>query len=74
MKVNRNLSVAGCWKMIGAIENGKDLDEIWTRCEIATEWLIQNEVISLEEFDSMMSAITYISMEACKEDRRRKWG
>ena len=62
--INTRLSVAGCWKMVNAIQNGNTLEEIRERCHIAAEWLNANEVISVDEYDSMMVAVSYIYRES----------
>ncbi len=63
-KINEKLSLAGCWKMVNAIQNGKTPDEIRERCEIAKEWLNANQVISVEDWDSLTGAVAYLYRES----------
>ena len=64
MAVNKSLSVNGCWRMVNAIQNGKTPEEIRERCQIAAEWLKVNEVISFEEYDDLMNAVSYLHRES----------
>lgn len=64
MAINKRLSVRGCWRMVNAIQNGKDAKEVRERCDIAEEWLKANEVISNEEYDGLMRTVTYLYGES----------
>lgn len=64
MKVNTKLSVAGCWKMVNAIQNGKTAKEVRSRCMIAEQWLKENEVIDNAEYDELMMAVAFLYREA----------
>lgn len=50
--------------MVNAIQNGKTPEEIRERCQIAAEWLKANEVISFEEYDDLMNAVSYLHRES----------
>jgi hypothetical protein len=64
MKINTRLSVAGCWKMINAIQNGKSPEEVRDRCYIAEKWLKANEVIDNDQYDDMMMTVAYLHRES----------
>lgn len=64
MKINRSLSINGCWKMVNAIQNGKSPEDIRTRAAVATEWLNANEIISIEEYGALMNTVAYIVRES----------
>ena len=63
MKVNRNLSLSGCWKMVNAIQKARTPEEVRYRCNIAEDWLNNNDVISNGEYDSLMMAVSYLYRE-----------
>lgn len=50
--------------MVNAIQNGKTPLEIRQRCNIAEKWLVENEVISYDEYNDMMMAISYLYRES----------
>ena len=56
MAINRNLSLKGCWRMVN------NVDEIW-KANIAEEWLTNNDVITNEEYDELMIALSYLVRE-----------
>ena len=64
MKINTTLSLKGCWRMVNAIQNGETPKEIRRRAIIAREWLINNTVISLDEFDELMNTVAYLVRES----------
>lgn len=64
MAINTKLSLKGCWKMVNAIWNGDTREEILRRCNVATEWLNANEVISAEEYNDLMVAVSMQTREA----------
>lgn len=64
MKINTKLSVAGCWKMVNAIQNGGTADEIRNRCTIAEQWLKRNEVIDNDQYNDLMLAVSYLYRES----------
>ena len=64
MLIDKNLSVDECWKMVNAIQNSKTQQEIRERCRIAEEWLKANEVIDVDQYDDMMTAVAYMYRES----------
>lgn len=64
MTINKNLSLKGCWKMVNAIQNGKTPVEIRERCDIAEKWLVENEVINIDEYNDLMMAVSYLWRES----------
>lgn len=64
MTVNKNLSETACWKMVNKIQNGKTPQEIRERCRVAEEWLKANEVISVDAYDNMMMAVSFLYRES----------
>jgi len=63
-EINTKLSLKGCWKMVNAIQNGKTAEEIRERCRIAEQWLTKNEIISIDEYDSLMMAVSSLHRES----------
>ena len=63
MKINKNLSVNGCWRMVNAIQNGKTVEEIRERCKIAEAWLKENVIIDNEQYNDLMMTISYLYRE-----------
>ena len=59
MKINKKVSVAGCWKMVNGIQKASTPEGIRERCRIAEEWLKANEVITNEEYDDLMMAVAF---------------
>lgn len=64
MSINTKLSLAGCWRMVNAIQNGKTPSEIRQRCYIAENWLNHNEVIGIDDYDSLMNTVAYLHRES----------
>jgi hypothetical protein len=64
MNINTKLSVDGCWKMVNAIQNGKDAEDIRNRCHIAEVWLKANEIIDNDEYNDLMMTISYLHRES----------
>lgn len=62
--INTNLSLSGCWKMVNAIQNGKTKEAILERCRIAENWLRANEIITNEEYNDLMLAVSALYREA----------
>lgn len=62
--INVNLSLSGCWKMVNRIQLGKDPTEIMQRCKIAEKWICKNKVITSEQGNELMRAITQLYREA----------
>lgn len=58
--INTTLSKKGCWEMVNRIQNGRTPEEIRERCEIATQWLNANEIITNEEYDDLMITVAYL--------------
>ena len=65
-EINTKLSLAGCWKMVNAIQNGKTEGDVRHRCYIAEQWLKANEIISNDDFDELMMTVSYWYREAKK--------
>lgn len=63
MEINKNLSLEGCWKMVNNIYNATTPDAIRNRCLIAERWLKANVVISSDDFDELMMAVSGIYRE-----------
>jgi hypothetical protein len=55
-KVNTKLSVQGCWKMVNTANTRE-------RIAIAEIWLRENEVITNDEYNDLMMALSYLSRE-----------
>lgn len=66
MKINKNLPLNRCWDMVNRIQCASTPKEIRERCVIAEEWLTANEVITIDEYDSLMMAVAYIHRESYK--------
>lgn len=64
MEINKNLSLEKCWKMVNAIQNGRTPNEILNRCRTAEAWLEANTVISIDDYDKLMTTVAYLSREA----------
>lgn len=64
--INVNLSVSGCWKMVNRIQLGRNRAEILDRCKIAEKWICKNKVITSEQGNELMRAITQLYREAYK--------
>lgn len=64
--INVNLSVSGCWKMVNRIQLGRTRAEILERCKIAEKWLRENKVLTNEQWNDLMRAVTQLYREAYK--------
>lgn len=64
MTINTKLSVKRCWDMVNRIQMGRTPDEIRRRCRVAEEWLTANEVITTDEYDELMMAVSFIHRES----------
>ena len=64
MEINKKVSSAGCWKMVNAIQKASTPESIRERCRIAEEWLNANEVITNEEYDDLMMAVSFLYRES----------
>ena len=64
MEINKNLSPDRCWKMVNKIQLGKTAEEIRERCHVAEQWLMANVVITNEEYDDLMMAVSYLHRES----------
>lgn len=62
--VNTSLSLKGCWRMVNNIQCGKTPEEIRERAQIAEQWLVKNTVISIDDFDELMMAVSYLYRES----------
>jgi len=56
LAINRNLSVKSCWKMVNAVNTLE-------KASIAENWLKNNDIISNEEYDDLMNALSYLVRE-----------
>lgn len=50
--------------MVNAIQNGRTPNEILSRCRTAEAWLEENTVISIDDYDELMTTVAYLSREA----------
>lgn len=64
MKINKRLPLNRCWDMVNNIQRGKTPQEVRERCNIAEEWLTANEVITIDEYDSLMMTVAYLHRES----------
>ena len=64
MSINTKLSYKGCWRMVNACQNGKTPSEIRSRCDTAEAWLNANEVISNEQYNELMMAVSFLYRES----------
>lgn len=62
--INTKLPLKRCWDMVNRIGLGKTPAEIRKRCAIAEEWLTANEIITNEEYDSLMMAVAWQHRES----------
>ena len=62
MKINTKLSLKRCWDMVNRIETVE-------QSQIAEEWLNANEIITVDEYDDLMRALTAQRREAYRERR-----
>lgn len=69
MNINSCLSAKGCWRLVNACQNGRTAEEIRERCRIAEEWLKGNNVITNDEFDELMMAVSFIHRESYHQGR-----
>ncbi len=58
--INTKLSLRGCWEMVNRIQNARTPEGIRERCEIASNWLYANEVISNSDYDDLMRTVSYL--------------
>ena len=71
MTVNTKLSVRGCWRLVSAIQNGKTPEEIRRRCEIAEEWLTDNEILTDSQYEALMATVGFLFNESWRIAPRR---
>ena len=64
MGINTMLSVNRCWDMVNRIQDGKSPEDIRRRCNIAVEWLRANKVISNDEYNDLMMAVSFLYRES----------
>lgn len=69
MKINEMLSLDGCWNMVNRIQLANSPEQIRERCRIASEWLGKNKMISTEDFDSLMMAVSQLHRESYHMER-----
>ena len=62
--VNPNLSLQRCWDMVNRVESVRE-------GAIAEAWLEANTVISTDEYDELMRALTYQIREAYRREAER---
>lgn len=58
--VNKNLSLKGCWTMVNRVNTLEKM-------KIAEHWLKLNEVISNDEYNDLMMALSYIGRELYRQ-------
>lgn len=61
--INPRLTLRQCWAMVNRIQSDSPQTQL-ERFKIAEQWLRANTVITNDEFDSLMSAATYLCREA----------
>lgn len=54
--VNTKLSVKGCWKMVNSVNTLQ-------RAKVAELWLKKNEVISNDEYNDLMMALSWLTRD-----------
>ena len=64
MAINTRLSLNGCWAMVNRIQTATTPESIRERCKVAEEWLTANEIISTEDYNELMRAVSYLHMES----------
>lgn len=64
MKPNSTLTAAKLWQMVNRIEAARTPAEIRERCRTAEEWIKANEIITNDEFDDLMMAVSFIHRES----------
>ncbi len=61
--INPNLSVQRCWDMVNRVETVR-------QGAVAEAWLQANRVISNEEYNELMMALTFLIREAYHREAR----
>ena len=64
MTINRNLSYAGCCRMVRAIPHAKTAEEMYDRCGVADAWVNSNAVLSNDEYYRLLDAIYMLTEKA----------
>lgn len=64
MKINTKLNLKGCWAMVNRIQEASTPAEIRKRCQIAITWLDANEIISIDDYNSLIETIAYLHRES----------
>ena len=62
--VTNHFSLSKCWNMVNRIDECDNDTEKLKRCEIAEGYLVGNKVIDDDDFDQLMSAVSYLRREA----------
>ncbi len=62
--INPRLSLQRCWDMVNRVETVR-------QGAVAEAWLTANEVITNEEYDELMRALTYLIREAYRIESGR---
>jgi len=57
--VNQKLSVKGCWRMVNNVDTLE-------KAHIAEKWLKENEILSNDEYNDLMMALSYLTRELYK--------
>lgn len=60
IQVNPKLSLKGCWAMVNRVNTLEKL-------HIAKQWLKVNELITNDEYNDLMMALSYISRELYRQ-------
>lgn len=62
--INTKLSLRKCWDMVNRIQLANSPEQMRERCRIAEDWLTKNEVISVEEYNDLMRAVSQLCAES----------
>lgn len=54
--INTKLSASKCWTMVNRVDTLE-------KAKIANMWIMENEVITNEEYNDLMMALSYITRE-----------
>ncbi len=63
-RINTRLSLKRCWDMVNRIQLATTPSAVRERCRIAEQWLKKNEVISNEEYNELMRAVSWESVDS----------
>ena len=60
--INKKLSLKGCWAMVNRVDTIE-------KANIAESWLRENELLSNEDYDDLMMALTYLYRDIRRNER-----